>query len=482
MNQVTSKTKHLLEEWSMWQLLDFKGSFQKSKQLLCDYCETWREKRREENPKAGKHGGVTANTRDLVRAILRILPRSMEWIREHRQSIFKKCISTNLYAIITTSGTLRRQMAERMDGDDSAETDLVSRSTVFEALKVLEAAGIIFARKAIVNPGDLDKKAMLIYINPNALSLFSPANDFELPEAVTDVINENSAECPGEPEKGIVQFSDYYNTSIRSIENEDNNAHAVDNVSPAGDEPQKAELVRSTESKDPVRPLPKVPTPAAGPGAILWKTCKNMLYEDRNFDLSTISQSEDLLQAHYDAAVLFIEQLRKDAISAFCKTRKYLEKADKGKPALLKWFVEKSMPGMLKNPEHSAFGIVMDALRMQASASRKHGFATYYPTVFLSQNYGLEKYLKIAKNDLLLECTSPIGERCALIRVKSVLRSWVSSFMAGLKKSGAAWAVAQVDHYLERASALLKAEESIDIEERRNFYRHFKNQIISNLQ
>lgn len=482
----TKAATHPLNEFDMWQLLDFKGSFQLSKQLLCTYCTKWRENRKEQNPKAGKHGGVTANARDLVRAILRILPPSMEWIREHRQSVFKKCLSSGLFAIVTTSTALRKQMAQRSDGDETEENDMVSRSTVFETLKTLEAAGIIFARKAVCNPNDADKKAMLIYINPAALSLYSPSATLpDFAEAVTDDINENNAMSAPFAQNGIVQFSDYNNTLIRSLENKDNTRTAVENVLPTGNESQKAELVRSTESKDPVRPFQKVPAAPANcttSGAILWKTCKGLLYEERNFELSTIAQAEQLLEAHCEAAKEYIAQLRTDSIAAFCKTKKYLDKPEKGRPALLKWFVDKSMPAFLRNVELTAISVVMEALRMQAQAANKYGFKTYYPTVFLSQDYGLEKYLKMVKSDLIVETSSPIAERCAEIRVKTALRSLVSAFTMTVQKHGVGFAAQQADGYVERAAAIIKKEESIETEDKKTFYNYFKKQIISLLK
>lgn len=469
---------HPLEQFSMHELLDWKMSYQACKQLLCNYCEQWRNNRKENNPRAGKHGGVTANTRALAAALLRILPPAMEWIRANRSGVYKTCIKTGLYAMMTSSAALQKMMAERKDGDETPDNDVISRSTLFELLKTLEAAGVIHSRKNVPNPMDGGKRSILLYINPAAIVTYPLTKNFEPAEHVTDESNENlqSTASPG-PTETIVQFSDYYNASIQSIENINNTTGNVEKVSPIGDDISKeAEKVRSTEVKTPVN----LSVARREPGALLWAACAALLYDSKNFGIDTQEQATQLLAAHYEATLEFLKALRADAIGTFCRSNLYLAKAPKAKPALLKWFVEKQLYPPLRDCPATAYALCLDAMRMQAQSCQKHGYKSYTPLVFLSQAYGFEKKLGIVKADIVRESSTNIIARSENIRVKTTMRGWLGAF-AALASKDLAFATLQVDNYVKKATDLLLPVQ-MELAVKQNYLQYFKKEMISLLQ
>jgi hypothetical protein len=114
-------------------------------------------------------------------------------------------------------------------------------------------------------------------------------------------------------------------------------------------------------------------------------------------------------------------------------------------------------------------------------AAEKYGFKTYWPTVFLSEYSGLQKYVKMIRNDIVKELSTPISSKCAAIRVRSTLRAYLSAFAAGISKNGISFAVSQTDSYIQKAADLLKAED-MERDQKIHFYNYYRTQILSMLQ
>ncbi len=179
MNTITQPLAIKLQKYTFFELIDKKGSFILCQNLLSAYQKEWR--------KEHKSGGITANHRQLIWALLKILPTSMEWMREKQPRRFGHAVKYGRFKIKTNRITLAKKMMDL--NTFSGQFDLLSVRTITNLLNRLVEAKVLTYKRTEKDTDRPERLAMLIEFNPQVIKLFTTieeATAIEAAHASTD--------------------------------------------------------------------------------------------------------------------------------------------------------------------------------------------------------------------------------------------------------------------------------------------------------
>jgi hypothetical protein len=446
---------HKFSRYTFLELLDKQESFKNAQKKLISYHQAWREETK------ATHGGITAHHRELVWALLKILPVAMEYYRENHPRRFKNFIRDGRYMLTTTRKTLLKKMAD--------EAISVGSRTIYNLLDRLEAAGIIVSRRVI------QKVGIEIELNPQIISLYmtkeeamaateSPNFDLEIGNIQTDaeIGEEQDIQAGGEPAPLDEQINSPQNIQEEAL---------------SDDTPQISRLLppyinQNTENlKENKEEMGKVLAIANGDsmfkqeirsgGSATEITTEMLLVAQllaSVFNNSRLSESDhrsacELIGTHLEAARGIVTDWRGALIRQVKESKAYQNAKQKDR-FLLNF--QKKLPDV----DRRAFEIVSMAINIQSDYLKRIGYNLYmHPCKYLAT--GFYKSMAYSRDEMMKQFEHPINNAAyhAHCLVRSELLRAVSNVSLVYKKEGAARALEAYSNHYGKLVALMNSEE-----------------------
>lgn len=498
----TKAQTNKFEHYSIYELLDKRASAAKAKKLMNDFCGRWRAER------GAKNGGITANTVQLLWALLKILPVSMEAIRTEQPELFAECMELGEFCLFTNKTILARKMLEE-DGNTFATME-ACKKTIYNQLERLQDSDLnIITYKMRYNvkgePSQTGNGQFLLYINPEIL-VFYPTKEEVLAvhaEAKTD----QNAPTPPQEIKNVLH-SNYINSEL--LKTLDNRPSNVDKVSTSVDDSKLSNFeVRSTTGKSDfgtvasgqapnlwnvqgildnyspeksdqaaknlknhARKINRDKIELAG---VLWSQAYENLYKGELFTSEMVALSQDLLENHLEGVQKYVQDIRTALMQEWIQSHHYqnLPNDEKIRLKARKWKHRR-----LPNVERKAFEIVSRAIQIQKENIAKKGYKIYSPKVYFSMDYGFHKAIFFAKKEYknLLRYNAKDEQLVTHNRMKSDLYSYSSGIAFILQRDGYASAKKAYEKHFYAFRDTLNAA-PLNNEQRKIYINRFKDQI-----
>lgn len=463
---------HKFDQYSIYELLDKRASAAKAKKLMNDFCKRWRAAR------GAKSGGITANTVQLLWALLKILPASMEKMRTKQPELFQECMELGEFCLFTNKTILARKMLEE-DGNTFTNIE-ACKKTIYNQLERLqdEDLNIITHKVRYNKKGEPNQKGsgqFLLYINPEIL-VFYPTKE-EVFAVAAEAKTDNNSPTQSEEIKNVLP-TNYNNTELKKIL--DKRLANVDKVSTSVDDSKLSNFeMQSAANKF----NPQTSANFGGAkmekkrslSGILWLQAYENLYKGEVFTSETVKLSQDLLENHLEGLQKYVQDIRTTLMQQWIQSSQFqaLPKNEKIRLNAQKW-----MHRRLPNVERKAFELLSRAIQIQKENIAKKGYKIYSPKVYFSMDYGFHKAIYYAKKEYknLLRYNAKDKNLVTHNRIKTDLYSYSSGIAFILQREGYQRALAAYENHFEQFKKTLIAA-PLQPEQRSLYLNRFKDQI-----
>jgi len=469
-------------KYTFLQLIDKQESFNLIKKKLISFHNHWREET------GSTHGGITANHRELVWALLKILPVSMEHFRANNPRRFRNLLRDGRYLLKTTRESIAKVMAD--------EAITVSVRTVSNLISRLMKAGIIIHKKPIREVGielELNPELIALWMTSEELDMREQAE--ELAVQVTDLSEEESkalviAQLGAEedmstggelaPIEGEIQalvnaqnddaegipppnnsfLQPYTNQNTELFKKKEKEVKAV--LAIANDKIMSKQKIRNGDSANQVTVE-----------MLLVAQLLAAVFNGRELSDSDHRAACDLIGTHLESARGMVRDWRGICIRRV-KSSKAYEKAQNKEKFLLNF--QKKLPDV----DRRAFELISMAINIQSDYLERKGYNLYMNTCkYLANNF--YKALGYAKDLMMKQFEHPINNTVfhAHVLVRSELLRAVSNVSMIFQKEGGNRAVEVYGREFDKLVQLMNSDECRDLtaEHHETYLNRLKNQL-----
>ena len=354
-----------------------------------------------------KRGGFTAITIDIMYAIMRAIPYTMEDIKIHQEGLFAECVEHGEYFCFTTSESLAT-MANNTQ--EYKQLRCTARTVRNHIVKLIDA-GIItekvnFSRTERINgnyrnpyPSEQNSAGRgkyQLWISPEVLCL-KPQFAGSAASDSTPFFAHNQQTFPLDRTTGSLPIKEKELKSItNTVKPVNKAASAVAELNPSN--------IGGKEQGSKPKPAPK---PKNAPKTFskkhfqlhkLWQLAKFELWPDLTINETAADTCKIAISEFLAMAQDYVEAYRKQKIQAFCQNPAYL--ASKRPNAMLKRFAVN-----LPDVNRAAIEIISHAFWKQKKHASKKGYSLYYPVDYFESaamaqayEYSLQDWRRIQEN------------------------------------------------------------------------------------
>lgn len=470
-------------KYTFLQLIDKQESFNLIKKKLISFHNDWREET------GATHGGITANHREMVWALLKILPMSMEHFRANNPRRFRNLLRDGRYLLKTTRESIAKVMAD--------EAITVSVRTVSNLISRLMKAGIIIYKKPIREVGielELNPELIALWATSEELDMMDQAE--ELAAKVSDLSEEESkalviaqlgeeedmstdgelAPIDGEIQALVSAQNDdaegitppnnsflqpYTNQNTETIEKKEKEGNAV--LAIANDKIMMSkQKMRNGDSANQVTVE-----------MLLVAQLLAAVFNDRELSDSDHRAACDLIGTHLESARGMVRDWRGICIRRV-KSSKAYENAQNKEKFLLNF--QKKLPDV----DRRAFELISMAINIQSDYLKRVDYKLYMNTCkYLANNF--YKALSYAKDLMMKQFEHPINNTVfhAHVLVRSELLRAVSNVSMIYQKEGGNRAVEVYGREFDKLVQLMNSDECRDLtaEHHETYLNRLKNQL-----
>jgi len=407
MTNSQSKTK--FHHFSIYDLLDRKQSMEKAYDLMEIYQRKWL--------RTHKRGGMVSSVHDVLQAIVSLMPKTMEEIKQEQPNVFEVTICQQEFFCFTNN----EYLATMVNKQANRPLLQISGRTVRSCIKKLLDAQILTQKVNYMCTGRDNPKPMhedphgrgkfKLVLNKDILIWSQTEAQLGLGAAISDNASPLSSHHiePSFPQMySILDNKDtlkQYKTPTgivdKALANAKRDLLATENT-------ERGNKFKSDNNPNisPQNFAQKVfvPTNSANKEEFLarhlFEQARVGLWSGQNFNVALTEQAIDLLRSHLRLTKDFVQMFRKQKIEEFKEGAYYQSLASNPKhqwKILNQWFANK-----LPNIELSAVRIVGEAIQKQRENALKRGYLDklYKPQYyFVSPNW--EKALDYSKNDFM---------------------------------------------------------------------------------
>ena len=430
---------------SFHHLLDKAGSFERMKKALVKYHRDWRAKRKV------NHGGITSAHREMVWALLKILPATMEHFKLKRPKRFAALVKAGKYVIRTTRPSIAKVMAE--------EALSVGDRTISNLLNRLIDAGIIMYKKSFRGGIELEMNSELIELYKTQEELAEEPTEGEM--APSDSPSENPEKTENQTPKTLfgINLQPYTINKKDTNKKNNNRKSGVEQVQhPANSKRgRQSGACRIAKLSDEDLLLDQ-----------FLKTCYAGGYrlseENRRAALQAIGE-------HLRAAEDSVRDWRGQCIRKVQETDKF--KRSKNQEKFLSYF-RKNLPDIKKR----GFEMVAAAIQIQAEYIQKIGYDfKMNPLKYFNSRFF--KPMEYAKTQMLQNFNSPVENTVYLSHIKARTALWraVGAVSQAYKKEGPRWSLEVYANQCTRLKNLLAQDELLTQDQKFAYFNRLKNQL-----
>ena len=442
------------QKYTFYQLIDKQESFKLINKELISFHKKWRDET------GATHGGIQGHHRELIWALLKILPASMENIRNKHPRKFRNLLSEGRFVIQTTKSTLLQKMADKNIS--------VGERTVFNLIDRLIEAGVIIRKKAMRMVGteiELNPKLIVLYLTQEETNLLEQAeaenNSIEAELAPSDSQDGAEALAAGDPPLKCSFFPIYINPKGDTEQKEKKEVGAVFETSSNRDKISKKEVRSGAGATD------------RTPEMCLLMQLVASVFNNRPMSDETRRAALDLLKTHLEAARGVVEDWRAGIIAKVKKTAAYQN--SKNKERFLLNFQKK-----LPNADNRAFEIVSSAIQIQSEYLERKQYKLYMnPVKYLSNKFFVP--MKYAVELVQKQMQHPIDN--TVYHAHLIVQAEVFRAVLGVthifQQSGPRVALEYYAHHYGRIVGLLESETCKDLTpaNAETYLKRLKNQL-----
>lgn len=393
--------------FSIYDLLDRNGTLEKAYDLMEAYQLQWL--------KSHKRGGMVASVYDVLQAILSLMPKTMEEIRQEQPKVFKDTVEQEHFFCFTNNVYL----AKMLNRQQSRPVLQGKERTVRRAIQKLLDAKILlqkvnFLHTGVYNPKPFEQCAdgrgkFKLILNPAVLVWGQTTAEV--------ATGEQKSDCPSPTDFPITRTSCpqsiiLVNTELKEQYTKTHHG-MMDKVSAKADD--YSLINNGTVQKGKHNPTQNqnlvaenvvqkvfIPTDFSNKEQFyaqqLFEQARAALWQGKVFNQQQSQQAVELISSHFRQLKVDLEQFRAKKIKQFTQSSYYLGLADNPKHQkriLNQWFAKK-----LPQVGPAALQILSEAIQKQRENGLKHQYLDYLyqPNTYFNSDYW-QRALKYSKDD-----------------------------------------------------------------------------------
>jgi len=468
-----------VQRYNFFELIDKKSSFLSIQQKLSSFCKEWRKKHR--------RGGITANHRELIWALLKILPASMEWQRENQPRRFGHALKFGRFKIVTNRPTIAKKMLDCKQF--ATQFDLPSDRTITNLLNRLVDAGVLLYKRTEAAKYNPKAKSLLIEFNPDLIQLYSISEEIEAEEIEA---GEGNSDCNPTIATGGEVASDSQQQSLEFVEGwilaaqkiaEQERLTKSHNQQQQGNRGSKnLQLGKSLQHyttnlnstlKEKEKRKDKALTNVNNflsvtekqsrqnknnsPIYLLYSQFLNQLYKKNSLPIEQEQSCLEMLNQFFEAAKGFVQDWRGYCIRKVQQSSKYQQAKNKERFLL-------NFQKRLPNIERKAFEVVSNAINIQAEYIARKGYDFYMnPVNYLAKKFF--KPLEYSKEQTKLSWQHPLNNTFLVVQSRINTELWraVSNVSLVYQKEGSQRALATYAAEYKKLNNLINSPDCMEL-------------------